>query len=86
MEQDVILTSRERMEISGVEEVERFTDGEIALVTSLGRAVVEGSSLKIESFSTERGALVIRGQIDGFSYEEPVDEGERRGFFGRFFH
>ena len=86
MEQDVILTSRERMEISGVEEVERFTDGDIALVTSLGRAVVEGSSLKIESFSTERGALVIRGQIDGFSYEEPADEGERRGFFGRFFH
>ena len=40
MEQDVILTSRERMEISGVEEVERFTDGEIALVNSLGRAVV----------------------------------------------
>ncbi|MBQ3706584.1 MAG: sporulation protein [Clostridia bacterium] len=86
MEQDVILTSRERMEISGVEEVERFTDGEIVLVTALGRAVVEGSSLRIESFSTERGALVLRGEIDGFSYEDPADDGERRGFFGRIFH
>ena len=86
MDQDVILYSRKRMELSGVEEVESFTDAEIVLQTSLGRAVVEGSSLRIESFSTERGALVIRGEFDGFSYEDPSEGGDRRGFFQRFFH
>ena len=86
MDQDVILYSRKRMELSGVEEVESFTDAEIVLLTSLGRVVVEGSSLKIESFSTERGALVILGEFDGLSYEDPADDGKRHGFFGRIFH
>ena len=59
MEQDVILTSRERMEISGVEEVERFTDGEIALV-SMGK---NGFSLrKKPQRSFERIAERITGK------------------------
>jgi len=85
MDQDVRLYSRKKMELSGVEEVESFTDTEILLQTALGRVVIEGSGLKIDSFSTEDGALVLHGEIDGFSYEDPAADGERRGFFGRLF-
>ena len=85
MDQDVFLFSRKRMEISGVEEVESFSDTGITALTALGHLTVEGGELRIESFSAEAGKLVIRGSVDSFSYDGDDSEAPRRGFFGRWF-
>ena len=37
MDQDVCLFSRARMELTGIEEVESFSETEITLVSSMGR-------------------------------------------------
>ena len=84
--QDVCLFSRKRMELTGIVEVESFSDQEIILTSSLGRVALDGEGLKIERLSTERGELIVNGKIDAFSYFGPEDGREKHGFLGRLFH
>ena len=67
-EHKVSMVSREYLEITGIEEVESYTDSAVVAVSSMGGVTVEGEDIRIESFSSETGKLVIRGKIDGFFY------------------
>ena len=80
-EQDIRLFSRRRMELSGITEVGGFTDEQITLTSTLGDIAIEGHGLKIESFSTDKGELIINGDFDGLYYFGRKDDGEKRGFF-----
>ena len=84
-EQNVCLFSRNRMEISGVEEVESLTEEQVVLVSDLGMIAIDGRGLKMESFSTERGEVKLVGEIDGFYYYGKRDKKEKRGAFGKLF-
>ena len=83
--QDVCLFSRKRMELSGIEEVESFTEEQIVLSSLLGMIAVEGSHLKIESFSMEAGELKITGEIDSVYYYEKSGSREKKGMLARLF-
>lgn len=85
MDQDVCLFSRKRMELSGIEEVESFTDEQITLSSSLGMIAVEGKGLKIESFSTESSIIKINGEFDSFYYYSKKDSGTKSGLLSRLF-
>ncbi len=81
-EQNIIVTERQRTQLTGIGEVDSFTDREIVAFSSLGEIVIEGEELHIESFSTETGELRVHGRIDGIYYVEekaPV----KKGLFGR---
>jgi len=80
--QDVRLFSRKHLELTGIEEVESFTDNSVVMKSLAGMVSVEGEGLKIECFSTEKGELVIDGKIDSIYYFGS-DTGEKRGFFSR---
>ncbi len=80
--QDIRLFSRKRMELSGIEEVESFTENVIVMKSSLGSVSVEGEGMKIESFSTDKGELIIDGKIDSLYYFGG-ESNEKRGFFSR---
>ncbi|MBQ8186920.1 MAG: YabP/YqfC family sporulation protein [Clostridia bacterium] len=81
--QDVCLFSRKKMELTGIEEVESFTDELITVASSLGMIAVDGRNLKIESFSTGDGNLRITGEIDSVSYYAKREKQEKSGFFSR---
>lgn len=83
--QDVCLFSRKRMQLTGIEEVESFSETEITLVSTLGKIAVEGNGMKIERFSTEQGELIINGNFDSFCYYGAENGDEKRGVFGRLF-
>lgn len=84
--QDVCLFSRERMELSGIEEVESFTDEVITASSILGMIGIEGKNLKIESFSAESGNLKITGSIDSLYYYNVEDKfQEKHGIFSKLF-
>ncbi len=77
------LAGRERLTVSGVEDVERFDESGIVMATSAGTLVVTGSDLHIGKLSLDGGELNVDGQIDSLAYE---DGGEGRGgFFSRLF-
>lgn len=71
----VIMEERARMSITGVEDVERFDEDEVILLTSRGSLVVRGSSLHIGRLSLETGALTLDGSVTELSYEESAPGG-----------
>ena len=77
------LEGRERLTISGVEDVERFDETGIGMTTAAGVLTVTGEGLHIGQLSLEGGELHVDGRVDSFSYEE--DGGERGGLLRRLF-
>lgn len=77
------LEGRERLTVSGVEDVERFDENSIVMSTSAGTLVITGEDLHIGKLSLDGGELHVDGQIDALTYE---DQGTGKGgFFGRLF-
>ena len=77
------LVGRERLVVSGVEDVDRFDETGIVMSTAAGTLVVTGEDLHIGKLSLEGGELHVDGRIDSVTYE---DEGQSRGgFFSRLF-
>ena len=68
-EHRLILEQRERLAISGVEEVARFDEETIVLTTSLGELEIQGEGLHIEKLSLEGGELHVDGSISALIYE-----------------
>ena len=77
------LEGRERLTVSGGEDVERFDDTGIVMTTSAGVLTVTGEGLHIGQLSLEGGELHVDGRVDSISYEE--DGGERGGLLRRLF-
>ena len=77
------LVGRERLVVSGVEDVDRFDETGIVMSTAAGTLVVTGEDLHIGKLSLDGGELHVEGRIDSVTYE---DEGQSRGgFFSRLF-
>ena len=82
-EHRIELTGRERLTVSGVEDVDRFDETGIVMSTAAGTLVVTGEDLHIDKLSLDGGELHVDGRIDTVSYE---DVGEAHGgFFRRLF-
>lgn len=79
----VELDGRERLKVSGVEDVERFDETSIIMSTSGGTLIVSGENLHIGKLSLEGGELHVDGRIDSLSYED--DGPARGGLFSRLF-
>ena len=78
------LLGREKLTVSGVEDVERFDEGGIVMSTAAGTLIVTGSELHIGKLSLDGGELHVDGRIDSVSYEDvPPERGG--GFLGRLF-
>ena len=78
----VTLEGRDRLVVSGVEDVDRFDENEIVMNTSEGTLVVTGENLHIDKLSLDGGELHVDGRVDALSYE---DAGPRGGLFSRLF-
>ena len=57
------LDSRERLVVTGVEEVERFDEEEIVMRTTAGTLVVGGTELHIGKLTVDGGELHVEGAI-----------------------
>ena len=77
------LAGRERLTVSGVEDVERFDENGIVMSTSAGVLVVTGEDLHIGKLSLDGGELHVDGRIDSVAYEEGGRE--QGGFLRRLF-
>jgi sporulation protein YabP len=66
------LDGRERLVVSGVEDVERFDENGIVMSTSAGILTVTGEGLHIGKLSLDGGELHVDGRIDSLSYEDPA--------------
>ncbi len=77
------LDGRERLTVTGVEDVERFDETGIVLTTNAGILMITGENLHIGKLSLDGGELHVDGRIESLSYEDP--SGPRGGLFQRLF-
>lgn len=77
------LEGRERLTVSGVEDVERFDENTIVMSTTAGTLVISGENLHIGKLSLDGGELHVDGQVDSLAYED--QSYSRGGLLGRLF-
>lgn len=79
----ITVESREKMFLSGVEEVESFDENEVIVYTTEGMLSIRGSELHINCLNTENGELSVEGNIDSMIYSNAGMN--RGGFFSKLF-
>ena len=78
----VTLSEREKLTVTGVEEVLRFDENEVELRTARGTLLVRGEGLHVGRLAIESGELGVDGAVAELVY---ADEPERGGFWNRLF-
>ena len=79
------LIGRDRLTVSGVEDVERFDETGIIMSTSAGTLVITGEDLHIGKLSLDGGELHVDGAIHTLLYEDKGPAGGQGGLLRRLF-
>ena len=74
---NIIMESRKKISVSGVEDVESFNEEEIILYTAMGTLIIKGADLHISKLSVDSGETVITGEINSLEY--PLNYGKSKG-------
>ncbi len=80
----ISMMGREKMNVTGVEDVESFEDNKIVAYTVDGVMTVKGAELRINRLSLDDGGLEIEGYIDGIEYADG-HKNDGGGFFSKIF-
>jgi len=70
VKQNIVMENREKLKISGVNDVEYFNEDAIVALTELGRLQIKGANLKVSSLNLENSELCIEGYINQLDYAE----------------
>jgi sporulation protein YabP len=84
--QNLILENREKLNISGVIDVESFNDECVIVITELGVLVIKGADLHINKLNLDSSEMGVEGEIISLEYSDR--EGSRSkggGLFARIF-
>ncbi len=65
---NIIMEDRKNLRISGVNEIDNFTESRIILSTSLGELVIKGDDLHVISLDAESGDFIMTGNINSLVY------------------
>ena len=77
------LEGREKLSVSGVEDVVRFDENCIVTPTSAGTLIITGEELHIGKLSLDGGEMQVDGRIDAVTYEDT--EVRQGSFLSRLF-
>ena len=78
----LILENRSRLELTGVTDVDRFDEQEIALFTQQGELTIRGSGLHINEMSVGSGKLSVEGEVTALIYGDK-DRKKKLSFLGK---
>ena len=82
--QNLILENREKLNVTGVNDVLSFDDQVVIIETELGLLTVKGENLKINKLNIDTSEVIVEGRIDNLSYSEHQTKSEG-GIFGKIF-
>ena len=80
---ELVMRDRKSMRMNGVCEVISFDDNSVVLKTVKGELAVEGAGLKVSALDTNKGEIMLDGNIQSVVYYDTNGD-TRKGFFGRF--
>ena len=79
--QNIILENREKLSITGVNDVLSFDDQVIILETDLGMLTVKGENLRVNKLSIDTSEVIVEGEIFYLSYSDRDREKEKNNSF-----
>ena len=82
--QNLVLENREKLNVSGVNDVLSFDDQVVIIETELGLLTVKGVNLKINKLSIDTSEVIVEGRINSLIYSESHAKSEG-GLFGKIF-
>lgn len=77
------LEDRQKMSVSGVNDVIHFDETQVILSTSQGMLTIRGSDLHVDQLSLDSGELRLTGTVEMLEYDDRTVSGG--GLLGRLF-
>lgn len=65
---NIIIESRKNLRMSGVKDIDSFTENKIILNTVMGELVIKGEDLHVISLDAENGDFIMTGGINSLTY------------------
>lgn len=65
---NIIMEGRKNLRISGVNDIDSFTESRIILSTVMGELIVKGDDLHVISLDAESGDFIMTGSINSLTY------------------
>ena len=79
---NVIVESRNSLKISGVNDIDKFSENIIVLSTIMGELVIKGEDLHVSSLDAQTGDFLMTGTVNSLSYSRnSVMDGPFRKIF-----
>ena len=72
--QNLVLENRQKLSISGVNDVLSFDDQVVVLETELGLLTVKGENLRVNKLSIDTSEVVLEGEISYLAYTDKDSE------------
>jgi len=83
--QNLILESREKLNITGALDVLSFDDQIVIVQTHLGLLTVKGEDLRISKLNIDSEEVIVDGNISSMGYSDKNFEKKDGGFLGKIF-
>ena len=83
--QNIVLENREKLSISGVQDVLSFDDQIVILETELGLLTIKGEDLRINKLSLDTSEIIGNGNIMQIAYSENEMQKKSEGLFSKIF-
>ena len=83
--QNLILESREKLNISGAIDVLSFDDQIVIIQTHLGLLTVKGEDLRISKLNIDSEEVIIDGEISTMSYSDKSFDKKESSFLSKIF-
>lgn len=82
---NIVLESRKKLTLTGVEEVISFDDEKILLNTKLGFLTIKGSELKMNKLDVQNGDVIIVGNAASIVYSSKEVKKEKESIISKLF-
>lgn len=72
--QNIVLENREKLNVSGVNDVLSFDDQVVMIDTELGLLTVKGENIRINKLSLDTSEVIVDGEILSLTYSQKGPE------------
>lgn len=79
----LFMDNRKKITLTGVKDIISFDEENVSLISSMGKVVIRGKDIRIESFGSDSTDMEIEGKFDAVVYLS--DNSHKSGFIQRIF-
>lgn len=83
--QSLLLENKEKLNVTGVDNVDNFNDETVVLLTNKGKLTIKGQKLTISKLNVEEGKLMVNGMINSLIFSEKDAQREKTSFVKKIF-